>query len=210
MAQEGPEWVYNRRLQATLMKIKRLLGIDKRGQRRHFQASNVVYIFLAILILGSIPFYLLRNNEKLSIKHAEASIKLEEVKEENAQIQDQNEALRVKLEFSSKQVTDDTTKELVRFYIRKYFPKDEWSIAEAISKCESGMNPKSLNEHNKNGTTDRGAWQLNTVHAKRFEQMYGIKWEIGAHDIDLSTQYAKFLWDHSSWGPWVCLGIIKK
>lgn len=116
----------------------------------------------------------------------------------------ENEELKAKVDASSKIKTDNNTKELMRYYIRKYFPESEWSLAEKIMTCESNMNPQTINERNKDGSTDRGAWQLNSVHAQRFQKMYGIKWEIGAHDPDLSTQYAKYLYDNQGWGPWVC------
>ncbi len=123
-------------------------------------------------------------------------------------LEEENELLREKLDRSLKSVTSETTKSLAKFYIHKYFPQSEWANAEKISYCESGMNPMSLNEKNKNGSVDRGMFQINSVHAKRFESMYGVNWTIGAHDLDLSTKYAKFLYDHSGWNPWVCSKVV--
>lgn len=119
-----------------------------------------------------------------------------------------NQNLKDKLEGKYKAVAPENIKELVRFYIRKNFPESEWATAEKVAFCESGMSPVSLNDKNTNGSADRGVWQINSVHAKRFEKMYGIKWEVGAHDIEMSTKYARFLWDHSRWNPWVCYRIV--
>lgn len=120
-----------------------------------------------------------------------------------------NEQLKTKLDRSAKIVTPDTTKELVRYYIQKYFPKEQWEIAEKVSTCEANMNPLTINDKNTNGSVDRGAWQINSVHATRFAKMYGIDWKVGAHDIQLSTEYAKYLYDHQGWQPWVCARIIQ-
>lgn len=126
------------------------------------------------------------------------------------ELSDINVQLKAKIDSSAKIVTPETTKQLVRYYIHKYFPQNQWTIAEAVSTCEANMNPMTINDKNTNGSVDRGAWQINSVHAQRFAAMYGIDWKVGAHDIELSTKYAKFLVDHSGWQPWVCYRIINE
>lgn len=120
-----------------------------------------------------------------------------------------NQDLKNKLARSFTFNTPENVKALTRFYIQKYFGKDA-QVAEKVFTCESGLNPQSLNTKNSNGSVDRGIPQINSVHAKEFERMYGISYAIGAHDTDLSIRYAKYLFDHQGFSPWVCYRIVNR
>lgn len=133
-------------------------------------------------------------------KFEEKDKRVEDVLKENAE-------LREKLENSSKVQVPEATKNVVRFYLQKYFG-DKADEAEKIVQCESGFSNLILNKNN-NGTVDRGIFQLNSVHANRFAKMYGIDYETGAHDFELNVKYAKFLYDNQGWQPWVCAKIVK-
>lgn len=179
------------------------------GRPKSFKATgSVVVLTLILAAICTMGYY---RGSYYKVETAYATDKVEYIARANEveQLRDENQVLSEKLERSSKVVTTETTRELVRYYIRKYFPQSEWANAEAIAKCESGLNPQSLNDKNTNGSADRGVWQINTVHAKRFQTMYAINWELGAHDIDMATRYAKFLYDHSGWNPWVCRKVLK-
>jgi len=117
---------------------------------------------------------------------------------------EQNQILQDRLDHKTGTVASETIKQLSIYYIHKYFPEDQWEMAEKIARCESGLSNMAVNDRNTNGSTDRGLWQINSVHADRFEKMYGVKWEVGAHDFELSTRYAKFLYDHQGFQPWYC------
>jgi hypothetical protein len=129
-----------------------------------------------------------------------------------SQLQQENQALEEKLQKSAKTITPASTKELVRFYIRKHFPQNEWARAEQVFTCESGLNPQSAGTNQvgaHKGSIDRGVAQVNDkFHKARFEKMYGIPFEVGAHDIELNLRYARYLYDHSGWGPWVCRKVL--
>lgn len=43
-------------------------------------------------------------------------------------------------------------------------PLQDKIILSSISYCESGFNQSAVNTKNKNGTTDGGLWQINSVH----------------------------------------------
>jgi len=47
--------------------------------------------------------------------------------------------------------------------IEKYFGKDA-EIAIAVAKAESNLNPLALNTKNRNGSTDCGIFQINSIH----------------------------------------------
>ena len=174
----------------------------------HFKAKNSVLLigFMTFIILMAY-FKFLDVQTSLAIGNF-AEKQLERQDKRIEELVRENEELRNKLDSSSKINTPDATKQLMRYYIEKYFPEDEWNNAIKISTCESNMNPAVIGPKNKNATIDRGAWQINSVHSERFAKMYGIDWEIGSHDPDLSTKYSKFLYDNNKWNSWVCRFIL--
>ena len=173
-----------------------------------FKARNSI-LFIIFLTFVFLIISLKVQDIGISLAIAELDSKyISKQMELNERLIRENQELRDKLNSSKDIETPETTKKLMQFYIQKYFPKNEWEKATKISTCESNMNPQTINTKNRNGTVDRGAWQINTVHKERFSKMYGIDWEVGAHDPDLSTKYAKFLYDNSKWDLWVCSRII--
>lgn len=86
--------------------------------------------------------------------------------------------------------------------IREYFP-DDYERALAVAKCESGLNPKAVNNKNKNGTTDGGLWQINDVHDARLEELGLDKY----HPED-ATKFARMLYEENGWRDWVCIKMI--
>lgn len=183
---------------------------NKRRNKGKFKAHMSLFWILVVTLISVISYSGV--NDVLVVQPAIASAIDKQLTYSNfhaSSVEEENELLRQKIERSNKVATPETTKQLVRFYIHKYFPQSQWETAEKVATCESGMNPMSINDKNTNGSTDRGAFQINSVHAARFTAMYGVDWKIGAHDIDSSVKYARFLWDHSGWNPWVCYKIVK-
>ncbi len=73
---------------------------------------------------------------------------------------------------------------------------DPW-LLYSIAKVESGMNPSAIN-HNRNGTTDMGIMQINTIHLPTL-----AKWGITRDH----------LWQpetNINVGAWVLAGCVKK
>lgn len=66
--------------------------------------------------------------------------------------------------------------------------------AERIIFCESSWNPKATN-FNRNGSNDKGLWQLNSVH--------GLSDEVSLDPIK-STEEAIKLIKKKGFQPWVC------
>lgn len=44
------------------------------------------------------------------------------------------------------------------------FPESEWATALRVASAESGLNPRAVNTANKNGTSDYGLFQINSIH----------------------------------------------
>lgn len=71
--------------------------------------------------------------------------------------------------------------------------------ALAIAYCESGLNPVAVNKSNKNGTTDGGVFQINSVHLPRLKEL-----GLDKYDVEDNVAFARMLYDESGWQPWVC------
>jgi hypothetical protein len=72
-----------------------------------------------------------------------------------------------------------------------------------VASCEStggnGLNPSAVSR----GGGNWGLFQINTVHQGQFETVTGHPWS-EVLDAGLNTQFAKWLYDQSGWGPWAC------
>lgn len=97
--------------------------------------------------------------------------------------------------------------------IHATFPQAEWSRAERIAGCESGMRSVS-SQPNRNGSRDHGIFQLNDAGT-----LQGLLVATGedpanvalALDAAWNVKAAKVLWERRGWQPWTCaskLGIV--
>lgn len=82
--------------------------------------------------------------------------------------------------------------------IRDTFPEDP-ETALAIAHCESALNPSAINNRNKNGSVDKGLYQINSVHDKRVREL-----ELDLFDTDDNLKIARLLYEEHGWKPWVC------
>lgn len=86
------------------------------------------------------------------------------------------------------------------------FPAAQLDMATAIAGAESGYNPTATN-HNTNGSTDYGLWQINSVHA---DLLGGHDWRDPAQNAWMAFQ----VWRQAggSWMPWATYnsGAYKK
>ena len=86
----------------------------------------------------------------------------------------------------------------IKRLIVETFPEDA-STALAIAKCESGLNPDAYNPKNKNGSVDRGLFQVNSVHDNRLEALGLDPW-----NPEDNAVFARMLYEENGWLPWVC------
>ena len=70
-----------------------------------------------------------------------------------------------------------------------------------IVACESGFNPGAYNPNNRNGSTDGGLWQINSVHDKKLQALGLDKF----NPID-ATKFARILYEErdNTFTAWVC------
>jgi hypothetical protein len=79
-------------------------------------------------------------------------------------------------------------------------------VAAAVAMAESSGNSNAIN-HNSNGSTDYGLWQINSVHSGQFGTP-GSRWL----DPVYNAQMAHTLWKSQGFRPWVTYnnGAYKK
>lgn len=77
------------------------------------------------------------------------------------------------------------------------FPPDQIATATAVALAESGGNPNAVNTANRNGSTDYGLWQINTIHGSLLSQ--GNKF-----DPNDNAKMAYTVWSRAGnkWTPW--------
>lgn len=81
--------------------------------------------------------------------------------------------------------------------------RDQLAIAIAIAMVESGGNPGAVNDKNRNGSIDRGLWQINSVHIGPGGQLAGKFSATDLLDADKNAA-AAFIISRggSNWQPW--------
>lgn len=163
---------------------------------------------LILVILPAIPF---AGIKQLQIKIAQAEelkVQVQILESSSSATLKENEALKEKLAASVKVQAPENIKALSRYYIKKYFGKDAAKV-EKVMICESGLSNQTIHVNRPGLGADYGLYQINDKwHKERFEKMYNVPFEIGSHDWDLSSKYAKYLYDHSGLNPWVCSKLV--
>lgn len=78
------------------------------------------------------------------------------------------------------------------------FPESAIAEGLAISRAESGWNPAAQNRANRNGSTDDGLWQINTIHRNAAYYPKNVR------DPLESTKAAFAIWQSAGgkWTPW--------
>lgn len=84
--------------------------------------------------------------------------------------------------------------------IRATFP-EEPAKAVAIAYCESRLKPTAYNPSNRDGSTDGGLWQINSVHDERLKAL-----GLDKYDPEDATKYARMLYEENGYTfrDWVC------
>lgn len=96
--------------------------------------------------------------------------------------------------------------QVVQAIVKEFAPEGKYVVKEAldIAFCESGWRWDALNK-NTNGSTDHSAFQVNSVHTKRYGQEYKTS-------LEENVRVAHALYKKQGWNPWVCyrrLGYAK-
>ncbi len=164
-------------------------------------------VSIIYLIGVSISFYRLERvqNQRLSYKvfALEQKLRVEE---------ERNDALAIKLDQEVQdrgRYVSPEAKGYVEGLVKQYFGANA-STALRVFNCESGLSPFNYHQNKAGLGADLGVAQVNSkFHQARFEKMFGIPFEIGAYIPELNLKYAKYLFDHSGFNPWVCAKIVK-
>lgn len=123
--------------------------------------------------------------------HEMKKVELEVIKDFNKQLNER----QIELEKETKVYW---TRERVIGLIKQTFPEDA-ERALAVAHCESGLKPSAYNPNNKNGSTDGGLWQINSVHDKTLETL-----GLDKYDPEDATKFARILYEKNGWRDWVC------
>src|SRR3990167_8232760 len=173
-----------------------------------WKATNSV-LFIIFLTFIFLVISLKVQDIGISLAIAELDSKyISKQMELNEKLIRENQELRDKLENSEKIQVPEATKNVVRYYLQKYFG-DKADEAEKIFKCESGLSPTSLHINRAGLGADYGVAQLSSKYQKaNFEKFIGIPFEIGAYDIEMNLRFAAHLHKEQGFQPWVCSRLI--
>jgi len=86
----------------------------------------------------------------------------------------------------------------VEKYIYEVFGPEDYKIAIAIAKAESGLGEHKINAYNTNGTVDIGVFQINSIHYNKPECSLD---KIVTMKGNVDCAYT--LYKASGWNPWV-------
>lgn len=82
---------------------------------------------------------------------------------------------------------------LAALWIRNGGPPAQAATAAAVAMAESGGRMNAT-DHDSNGSTDYGLWQINSVHGYNSQRLLS--------DADYNAQAAVAVWKSSGWGAW--------
>lgn len=91
--------------------------------------------------------------------------------------------------------------EQIKSYIREVFGKESDNAFKVLSCENKALNPKATN-HNRNGSIDRGIFQINSVHDNgkaKGKDMFNFE-----DNIDVAYK----IYEEQGWSPWTCSHMI--
>lgn len=136
-----------------------------------------------------------------AVQAAKEVIRKKELKRQEAQLVEEITKKQEELNEVRKELgTYWRNPENVKRLIRDTFPKESRK-AIAIAFCESGLNPNAYNPDNRNGTTDGGLFQINSVHDERLEEL-----GLDKYDPEDAATFARMLYEErgNKFTDWVC------
>lgn len=89
-------------------------------------------------------------------------------------------------------------KEQIEAYIREVFKEDADNAFKVLS-CENKRLNQSAINHNRNGTTDHGIFQINSIHAAKHGDGFKTSWK---ENIDVA--YKIYQKAGNKFRPWTC------
>ncbi len=180
------------------------LAKRRRGFRNWRSVVVMTILLTAIAFMGH--GYAIAGDLKEDMKHLKSNflVKAQEVDT----LKGDNETLKDKLARSATYQTPESVKSVSRYYINKYFSGQAPRVTTVMT-CESGLDNRR-DHTNKDGSIDGGLYQIHDepAHRKNIARMFpGVPFEVVVHDFDMSSKYAKWLWDRSP-RNWVCDQLI--
>lgn len=113
---------------------------------------------------------------------------------EGAKITDAGQASTSSANLSEKQ-------QILNYIVEKFGDRADAAIA-MVYKCENSTFDQSRTNTNRNGTTDYGIFQINSIHEQRYGAEFKTDWKA---NIDVAYEIYK---SHgNSFRPWTCAGI---
>lgn len=88
-----------------------------------------------------------------------------------------------------------------RVLVARHFPSPVVDYAvRLVTQCEN----RKLNPAAVSGTRDYGLFQINQIHRRRVEKLYGMPFEKAMHDPELNVRFAALKHAEEGWRPWIC------
>lgn len=99
-------------------------------------------------------------------------------------------------------VTVESEKQAILKYIVDTFGDRSPDAIVMLRKCENGAFNQSAINHNRNGTTDHGIFQINSIHEPRYGSAFKTDWKANvdvAYEIYKSHGYKFTAWSCANW-----------
>lgn len=163
--------------------------------RQSHSIATFLFLALSVYILGS-------GSYEISLRNSDLLSPVADVAYDWKALDHRLKTLRPTpvpvVRVANSRITSVPTRAEMESYVEEKFgPHAE--RAKAIVSCESNWNPKAVNTSNRNGSNDKGLWQINSIHKVP---------DSCRLDPKCATDWAKRLFDRQGWKPWVCNKLV--
>ncbi len=182
------------------------------------KAWTLALVLLFSAIMAHIwLFHLLVQSEKQHLektyqeKYTNQDRRLKQIEQDLQNEKQKNDDLRNKLEAKAEAIQThnltDKAKQTLKKTICDSFGQDQCQNALTVQSCEDGrMDPSRINV-NANKTIDVGLFQINSIHTKRVEAMFGQPFILAMTDPFKNIRFAhEVLFKEQGFGPWYSSG----
>jgi len=164
------------------------------------QISAAVIGFMFGIVISVIIY---RANEPKVLEFQGTLIQYQSDWKRETYIKKYNQAIEKRIEVIKEVEVDrkfTTEKQQIMAYIVEVFGDDAADAITVINKCENNaFNPKATN-HNRNGSIDRGVFQLNSAYWGG-EELFDWK-------TNVDVAYKVFTRAGKKWTPWTCAHTV--